>query len=289
MSMSWQDEGENLYQLDPEHESELIRLIRQSRFMTDAQGGLLPERKLLPASRVIDLACGPGDWALDLASEGRDQGVEVIGIDISRLMIEYAQAQASAAQIDNIRFLVGDILKPLPFPDGHFDIINARFLSFMPASAWHPLLQECYRVLKPGGVIRLTESEATLSNSPAFDKLTLMVVQALNKGGRGFAHHGHFIGITAMVRSFLESNGFTDVQERAILLNYSHGQPAHEFQYQNYVIGSSMILPFLLKYEITTAEEFEQTYQQMREEMLEHSFCAVCFMTTTWGEKPWHL
>lgn len=240
--MSWRDDGENLYQLDPEHESELIRLIRQARFMTNAQGGLLPERKILPASRVIDLACGPGDWALDLASEGRLEGIEVIGMDISKLMIDYARAQASAAQLENARFLVGDILKPLPFPDNHFDIINARFLSFMPNTAWHQLLQECYRVLKPGGLIRLTESEATISNSAAFDTLTLLVVQALNKGGRTFSHHGHFIGITAMVRSFLESNGFTDVQERAILLNYSYGQPAHEFQYQNYVIGSSMIL-----------------------------------------------
>lgn len=284
--MSQQDNWENTYQLDPEHASELTRLIRQSRFMTNAQGGLFTDHAILPASRVLDLACGPGDWALNLARTHQAQGIEVIGIDISKLMIDYARAQATAARIENATFLVGNAMQPLPFPDQHFDIINARFLTFMPTSAWPQLLQECYRVLKTGGILRLTESEAAISNSPAFEKLTLMVVQALNKAGQGFSQSGHYLGITPMLRFFLENNGFREVQERAIMVNCSYGQPSHEFEYQNYVIGSSMILPFLLKHEITSAEEFEQVCKQMQKEMLERSFCAVNFMITSWGEKP---
>ncbi len=284
--MSQHDNWENTYQLDPEHESELTRLIQQSRFMTNAQGGLFSDHALWPASRVLDLACGPGDWALDLAKAYRDEGIEVVGIDISKLMIEYAQAQAAAAKIENTTFLIGNVLLPLPFPDHHFDIVNARFLSFMPTPAWHPLLQECYRILKPGGSIRLTEGEATISNSPAFEKLTLLVVQALNKAGQGFSQNGHFIGITAMLRFFLESNGFSEVQERSTMVNYSYGQESHEFQYQNYVIGASLILPFLLKHNVTTSEEFAQVCKQMQSEMLERSFCAVSFTVTSLGKKP---
>src|SRR5437588_829451 len=133
--MSSHDNQENMYQLDPEHESELVRLSKQSRFMTNAQGGLFSDHVIWPASRVIDLACGPGDWALDLAQMGKNEGIEVVGLDISQLMIEYAQAQAEVAKIKNATFLVRNILQPLPFPDQHFDIINARFLSFMPNSA----------------------------------------------------------------------------------------------------------------------------------------------------------
>jgi len=284
--MSLRDDEENTYQLDPEHESELTRLIRQSRFMTNAQGGLFPEHVIWPASRIIDLACGSGDWALDLASAYRDEGVEVFGIDISKLMIEYAQAQATALQLTNATFTVGNLLKPLPFPDHHFDIVNARFLTFVPTTSWDQLLQECYRILKPGGLIRLTESEAALSNSPAFEKLTLMVVQALNKAGQGFSPNGHALSVTAMLRSFLENNGFQEVRERPTMINASYGQEFHEFQYQNYVIGSSMILPFLVKYDITTPTEFEQVFEQMRHEMQKRSFCSMNFLVTAWGEKP---
>lgn len=284
--MSLRDDEEHTYQLDPEHESELTRLIRQSRFTTNAQGGLFPEHAIWPASRIIDLACGPGDWALDLASAYRDEGVEVFGIDISKRMIEYAKAQTIAAQLTNATFMVGNLLKPLPFPDDYFDIVNARFLTFLPTISWNQLLQECYRVLKPGGLIRLTESEAALSNSPAFEKLTLMVVRALNKAGQSFSPNGHAIGVTAVLRSFLEKNGFREIRERPIMINASYGQEFHEFQYQNYAIGASMILPFLLKYGVTTQAEFEQIFKLAKHEMQERSFCAMNFLVTAWGEKP---
>ncbi len=280
------DDEENTYQLDPEHVSELARLMRQSRFMTHAQGGLFSEHAIWPASRVLDLACGPGDWALDLARMYQDEGIEVVGIDISKLMIGYAQAQASASRMGNAMFLVGNVMKPLTFPDNYFDIVNARFLSFMPTTAWHQLLQECYRILKPGGTIRFTEAEAAISNSAAYEKLTLLVVQALNRAGQGFSRYGHFLGITAMLRTFLEKNDFSEVQERATVINYSYGQPAHEFQYQNYVIGASLILPFLLKHDVTSREEFEHLCDQMQSEMQERSFCSVSFMVTAWGKKP---
>ena len=284
--MSQQDDSENTYQVDPEHSSELTRLIRQSRFMTHALGGLFPDHPILPASRVLDLACGPGDWALDLASSHRDEGIEVIGVDISKLMTGYAQAQAEAAGLTNARFLVSNIMKPLTFPDHYFDIINARFMTFMPASAWHPLLQECYRVLKPGGVIRLVEAEVAFGNSPAYEKLTQLIVKALNQAGQGFSPGGYYLGITAMLRSLLESNGFQEVRERANIINYSFGQPAHEFQYQNYMVGSTLILPFLLKHEMTTPTEFEEICKQLQGEMLDRSFSSVSFITTAWGHKP---
>lgn len=284
--MSQQDDSENTYQLDPEHTSELTRLIRQSRFMTHAQGGLFSDHPILPASRVIDLACGPGDWALDLARAYQDGDIEVVGIDISKLMIDYAQAQAQASRIGNATFLVGNVMKPLPFPDRHFDIINARFLSFMPATAWPPLLQECYRLLKPGGTLRLTEAEAPISNSPAYEKLTQMVVRALNKAGQGFSPGEMCLGITAMLRSFLENNGFNEVHERATMVNYSYGQPAHEFQYQNYMIGLPLVVPFLLKHEVTSREEFDQVFQLLQDEMMQRAFCSVNFLNTAWGKKP---
>jgi len=61
--------------------------------------------------------------------------------------------------LNNASFLVMNLLKPLDFPDSSFDLVNARFINFLPAGAWSRLLQEFRRIARPDGIIRLTESE----------------------------------------------------------------------------------------------------------------------------------
>src|SRR5947209_14425138 len=106
---------------------------------------------------VLDLGCGPGGWVLDTAFE--NPHMEVAGIDISRIMIDYANARARTQQLPNASFGVMDITRPLEFPDASFDLVNARFLfAVLKRDAWSPFLDECTRVLRPGGILRLTES-----------------------------------------------------------------------------------------------------------------------------------
>ena len=81
---------------------------------------LLRERGLVQA-KVIDLACGTGTLALDLAKCGH----VVRGIDISPEMISRARAKAKAAGLANISFEVQDIIR---FEvDGMFDLATCTF------------------------------------------------------------------------------------------------------------------------------------------------------------------
>uniref|UniRef100_UPI0035E452C3 class I SAM-dependent methyltransferase n=1 Tax=Thermogemmatispora sp. TaxID=1968838 RepID=UPI0035E452C3 len=58
----------------------------------------------------------------------------------------------------------------LDWPDASFDLINGRLLcGFMLPAAWPRLLAECHRLLKPGGIIRLTEVEPMLTISAAYE------------------------------------------------------------------------------------------------------------------------
>jgi ubiquinone/menaquinone biosynthesis C-methylase UbiE len=75
---------------------------------------------------ILDIACGPGSWVLDVAFEYAKK--RVMGIDLSRLVIEYTRAQARVQGLDNASFKVMDALKPLELPDNSFDLVNARFL-----------------------------------------------------------------------------------------------------------------------------------------------------------------
>ncbi|GCE20642.1 hypothetical protein KDK_44420 [Dictyobacter kobayashii] len=107
---------------------------------------------------MLDIACGPGGWALDLAFARPD--MEVIGIDISQTMITYATASANSQDLRNISFDVMDTTQRLDFPDHSFDLVNGRLLSsFLRKDAWVGLFQECKRILRPGGVLRITETD----------------------------------------------------------------------------------------------------------------------------------
>jgi SAM-dependent methyltransferase len=73
-----------------------------------------------PGARILDLACGQGRLARQLAS----RGYEVIGVDIS----ENAIAIAKQSEQDNLHFFQHDMRKTFRF--GYFDFIFNFFTSF---------------------------------------------------------------------------------------------------------------------------------------------------------------
>src|SRR5581483_8063734 len=160
------------YVFDAESSLEMARLINQDRMMTQAMGGPLAGIAD-PASlqNVLDLGCGPGGWALDVAFACPDANVE--GVDSSRMLVDYANARARTQQLFNASFGLMDITQALEFPDASFDVVNARFLmAALKREAWSPLLKECTRVLRPGGLLRLTEVvDPGITNSAAVNQL----------------------------------------------------------------------------------------------------------------------
>src|SRR5438067_603028 len=148
-------QSESTYVIDAENAAEMARLTNQSRLVTKAMGGLFPEGlDLSHIHRVLDIACGPGGWVLDVARAHPDK--QVIGVDISQLMTEYASSQAWVQGVNNVSFKVMNVLELLDFPDNSFGLVNARMIAaFMPTTAWPKLLQECLRITRPGGVTSL--------------------------------------------------------------------------------------------------------------------------------------
>ncbi|HLI06467.1 MAG TPA: methyltransferase domain-containing protein [Ktedonobacteraceae bacterium] len=287
MSVSNNASGdENTYFIDAENAAEMARLTVQDRLTTKAMGGLLPEQADVSGIYdILDIACGPGAWVLDMAQTYPEK--RVTGIDISRLMIAYAQAQAREKDLNNASFQVMDALKPLEFADHSFDLVNARFIfSFMPATAWPKLLQECLRILQPGGIIRLTESEWYFTNSAAYERLHGMVTQAMHLAGLSFSPDGRMVGITPMLARLLRDAGFAGIAEQAHMINLSAGTEAHQGLYQNLLAFLKLIQPFLIKTGVTTQAEVDSLYYQAMGELMSDEFCAVSFLLTAWGTKP---
>lgn len=97
---------------------------------------------------ALDVCCGTGDFALELARIVGEGG-RVVGTDVSRPMIELARAKAGRRGMQGISFIAADTCE-LPFSDGSFDCVTVGFgvrnLADLDAG-----LAEMVRVLRPGG------------------------------------------------------------------------------------------------------------------------------------------
>lgn len=93
---------------------------------------------------VLDVGCGDGDLALELAM----RGAIVTGIDASAAMIEAAKGRAKLRNA-NIAFQVA-MAETLPFSAEQFDLVTAiTILCFVDDAA--PVFTEIARVMRPGG------------------------------------------------------------------------------------------------------------------------------------------
>jgi ubiquinone/menaquinone biosynthesis C-methylase UbiE len=278
--------GDSTYFNDPENVAEMARLLGQDRLVTRGMGGIFSERPDLSGiHRILDMACGPGGWALEVASTYPE--IEVVGIDVSQVMIDYANVQARVQHLNNASFQVMDIQKSLIFPDSSFDLVNARFINFLPAAAWSPLMQEVGRITRPEGIIRLTESEWWyFTNSPALENLNAMIIRALKLQGESFSQSGRFTGVLPMLGRFLFNAGCVNVNYKSHVIDYSYGTEAHEGFCHDAAIVFKLFQPFIVRMGVATQEEVNQLYEQMQSEMAKDDFRGLMLPLTAWGEKP---
>src|SRR5689334_24220326 len=128
-----------------------------------AQTNILPEEALLAS-----LGCGnptalaqlnPGETVLDLGSGG---GIDVLlsarrvgatgkayGLDMTEEMLALANENKRKAGANNVEFLKGEI-EHIPLPDRSVDVIISNCVINLSADK-DRVLQEAFRVLKPGG------------------------------------------------------------------------------------------------------------------------------------------
>jgi 2-polyprenyl-3-methyl-5-hydroxy-6-metoxy-1,4-benzoquinol methylase len=102
---------------------------------------------LKPGMAVLELGCGTGSFTRELARSG----AEIVAIDVSPELLEIANADTSAP---NVQYQIQNAYA-LRYPEGIFD-------SVVGSSVLHHLeiedaIRDIYRVLKPEGTIYFTE------------------------------------------------------------------------------------------------------------------------------------
>jgi ubiquinone/menaquinone biosynthesis C-methylase UbiE len=277
----------NTYVFDADNPTELARLIHQDRIITQAMGGPLSSVVVDPSTlrNIVDLGCGPGGWVLDVAFALPDAEVE--GFDSSQPMVDYANARARTQQLPNASFGAMDITHPFELPDAAFDLVNARFLmGVLKREAWQPFLDECHRILRPGGLLRLTEAaEFGQTTSVAVDKLLTLTRQALYQLGYGFtSEQGMYI--LPKLLSYNKQQRYQNIQVRASALHYSSDTEAWADQFHNLDIITQQMKSVLLKLGLINEELFDDLYQEAIIDMQQSSFCGIVHITSIVGKKP---
>ncbi|ORE13553.1 S-adenosyl-L-methionine-dependent methyltransferase [Rhizopus microsporus] len=147
-----------------EDNTEQDRMVSQHYLLRTAFGSdfCAPTRPQLEKGIIVlDIGCGSGTWTMEMSTAFPKS--TFIGIDKNACFPKDIKPR-------NCHFRTCDTLHPqqlfLPFPDNSIDYIFQRDLNWgLNAQMWQPLLQECLRILKPGGWIEFVESDLETQSS----------------------------------------------------------------------------------------------------------------------------
>jgi ubiquinone/menaquinone biosynthesis C-methylase UbiE len=133
--------------------------------MVDRQQAFRQLIGVRPDDLVLDVCCGPGVLALDLAPHV----AQVTGLDLTPAMLDQARAAQVQKSHTNVEWVEGDVCA-LPFGEDAFSLVAS-------SAAFHHLpdpgaaFGEMLRVCRPGGRIVIRDVTPADDKSAAYDRM----------------------------------------------------------------------------------------------------------------------
>lgn len=194
--------AEYIHGYDPEEQQ---RLVDQAQYWCDRL--LLKNLELEPDAKILDIGCGVGA-VLGIISQKFPQ-LHFAGIDHQPRQIAYAQQYLDQLALDS-DLREGDAYV-LPWGENTFDFaLTVWLLEHVPDTAG--IVQEIWRVLKPGGKVCLTETDyqslVIYPPHPDFDYFQQALCELFSVAD-GNPYVGRSMGAE------LERAGFSEVQNTA--------------------------------------------------------------------------
>jgi len=231
-------------------------------------------------SSILDVGCGTGRWATEMAAVFPQ--ANVVGIDLLPPPMEETNAMTGAvnARPENFAFVRGNLLEGLPFADSSFDYTHMRLLIFaLPVDRWQDAASELVRVTRPGGWVEWLEGDIFTQNAGlATARLNEFANEAARRRGIDPAYV-HRVG------EFLHNAGLTNIQTRNIILpaGAAAGRIGQMSVTDYLAVITGMRGP-LIGMGATSAEDFDQTIAAARAE-LEHGQSFWRF-PLAYGQRP---
>lgn len=126
--------------------------ILRTAFNGDYSSSIIPLHNKNKKLIVLDIGCGYGTWTMEMATQFPN--AHFIGMDTYSNFPNDIKPRNCHFKL----FHINHKQVQLPFLDNSIDYIFQRDLNWdLPESTWLPVLQECFRILKPGGWIEIVE------------------------------------------------------------------------------------------------------------------------------------
>ena len=227
---------------------------------------------------VLDVGVGTGRWALEVATQF--PATRVVGMDLIRPpTIEGAAqeirrsgwTQIPAVEVTaNFTFVAGNILSRTPFPDGAFDYVHMRFLSAaIPLALWRPVMYELARITRRGGWIEVVDTSWTpLNSGPATEQIFYWariagMIREIN------------LELAAWMGGLFLDSGLGNVTAPRLQLPMGRaGGRIGSMVAANAIAVAEAIQPWVVSYNIASAEAYTSALAAARTEVTEGSACA---------------
>jgi SAM-dependent methyltransferase len=219
-------------------------------------------------------------WARELAQEF--PRAQVIGLDVKEPPVdEAAQARGEADQRPpNYRFVAGNVLEGLPFPDAQFDFVHMRLLvSAIPQDRWPFVVQELARVTRPGGWVESVEALLPRDGGPVAEQL-MGWIRAISR------RRGVEIAAATHVGEWLQAAGLAKVQTHEVLIPCGdYGGRIGKMMATDYFSGVKAVGGVIASQGLASPEVFELTLHQAMEDIASAQYRCVFPVYLAYGQR----
>lgn len=145
---------------------------------------LFKQAEFTPQSRVLEIACNMATTSIDIAKRFN---CHIIGIDMDKSALAKAKQNIIKNNVSQLVDIQQADASKLPFADNSFDVvINEAMLTMYADKTKARLLNEYFRVLKPGG--RLLTHDIMLVDPENSQNVMAQIHNAINVNAQPMSH-----------------------------------------------------------------------------------------------------
>jgi SAM-dependent methyltransferase len=232
-------------------------------------------------SDILDVGCGSGRWAMELAAQFPH--AHVVGLDLVAPPADDAHTFGNGLdrRPENYSFTVGNVLEGLPFPDASFDFVHQRLLiTAIPADRWPAVIAELVRVTRPGGWVELAECGVPEGGGPGYTNLWASWIALCAKRNVDFTL-GHTIG------ELLTRGGLTHVQRHMLRFPMgAWGGRVGRMSSADCLAVGQALRAGVVAAGVLSAEAYDRLYAQAQEEFAQPRGRGTLPFYLAYGQRP---
>lgn len=250
----------------PKDEQEVSRLDFQ-HFMLRA---VLHSNYFAPIDQptsILDVGCGTGRWCYEMARQFPQ--TRVMGCDL----LEQDSIGKFSKPL-NYQFVLGDVLKGLPFSADSFDFVHQRLLTGgMPTVQWPLDIQELVRLTSPGGWTELVEiTSAVIKGGEASEILSSGVNAACRKRGIDPAHIPN-------LPQYMQKAGLSEITTRVVAIPLGNwGGRVGSMMLTNWLTLLQTFKPGVTAELGIGSDDYDQMLQQAQADWENLNACVPCYI-----------